>query len=273
MTVPVEFNLAGRQIPAHLVFETLAYIVGFQTYLLLRRREARGANSSIGAQVHLWLVVGAVFGALFGSKLLAIVESFPEYWAARADPRVWLEGKTIVGGLLGGWVGVEIVKKICRVHTSTGDAYVLPLILGIAIGRIGCFLTGLSDHTHGKTTALPWGVDFGDGIARHPTQLYEIAALLVIGAIVYARSRRPHFRGELFRQFVFLYLLFRFAVEFIKPTYKPYLGLSAIQVACGIGVIVALISLVQRRRSTLSTPAPVRPDLDLKQHPAAQRPA
>jgi prolipoprotein diacylglyceryltransferase len=239
MTFPVVFSIAGKSVSAHLVFETAAYIVGFQAYLLLRRRDREDGMS---AHMHLWIVVGAIFGALLGSKILAIVESFPEYWAARADPRVWLGGKTIVGGLLGGWIGVELAKKLLHIRGSTGDAYVLALILGIAIGRIGCFLTGLPDHTYGTPTALPWGIDFGDG-PRHATQLYEIAAVLIIGAIVYARSRKPQARGELFRLFMFLYLLFRFLVEFIKPTYKPYLGLSAIQIACLSGAVVCFMQL------------------------------
>ena len=245
MTFPVVINLLGQPVPAHLVFETAAYIVGFQTYLILRRRE-RG--TAISGETHIWLVVGAIFGALFGSKILAIIESFPEYWMMRSDPRVWLGGKTIVGGLLGGWIGVEFVKHVRGVRGSTGDAYVLPLVFGIAIGRIGCFLTGLPDHTHGTPTALPWGIDFGDGIHRHPTQLYEIAAALLIGAIVYMRSRRPHASGELFRLFLFLYLAFRFLIELIKPSYKPYLGLSAIQIASLFGAATCAWQIAKIRR-------------------------
>src|SRR5262245_1246056 len=161
--------------------ETLAYCAGFQAYLLLRKRDVTTMQS---AQTHIWIIAGAIIGAAIGSKLLAIIESFPDYWSHRTEPMVWLEGKTIVGGLLGGWIGVEIVKRLRGVRGSTGDAYVLPIILGIAIGRIGCFLTGLADHTHGEPTALPWGVDFGDGVRRHPTQLYEILVVLLIGAII-----------------------------------------------------------------------------------------
>jgi phosphatidylglycerol---prolipoprotein diacylglyceryl transferase len=67
---------------------------------------------------------------------------------------------------------VEVTKKIIKVPTSTGDAFAYPLIVGTAIGRIGCFFTGLSDRTYGTATSLPWGIDFGDRIPRHPTQLY-----------------------------------------------------------------------------------------------------
>src|SRR5438552_5303279 len=230
MTFPVEFHIGSRSIPAHLVFEITGYTVGFQTYLLLRRRQ-RDADR-VPAEAAMWIIVGCVFGALFGAKLLAWAESAPEYLAAlrAGDPR-FLGGKTIVGGLLGGWIGVEIAKRFLKIHRSTGDVFVFPLIFGISIGRIGCFLTGLSDHTHGVHSSLPWAVDFGDG-PRHPTQLYEIAFLLLLGVALLLRSRRPHWNGELFRLFMLAYLLFRFAVEFIKPSDKPWFGLSSIQVSC-----------------------------------------
>jgi prolipoprotein diacylglyceryltransferase len=256
MSFPVVFHIAGRAVPAHLVFELLAYAGAFQIYLLLRRREKPEWAATISPETHVWLIAGAILGALFGAKLLAVIESFPDYWHARADPRVWLQGKTIVGGLLGGWIGVEIAKKMSGLRGSSGDAYTFPLIFGIAVGRIGCFLTGLPDHTYGDHTTVPWAVDFGDG-PRHPTQLYEIAALILIAAVIAMRSRRPHTRGELFRLFLLLYLLFRFAVEFIKPTFRPYLGLSAIQVASAIGVIVCAASLIRiSNRRELPQPCP-----------------
>ena len=64
-------------------------------------------------------------------------------------------GKSVVVGLLGGFVAVEWVKRRIGVRRSTGDLFVIPLAVGIAIGRIGCFLTGLDDHTHGLPADLP----------------------------------------------------------------------------------------------------------------------
>ena len=149
-------------------------------------------------------------------------------------------GKTIVGGLLGGWIGVEVAKKRLGITHSTGDAYVLPLATGMVIGRIGCFLTGLADRTYGTATALPWGIDFGDGIARHPTQLYEIVFLTVLGiSLAFYSPRSPVTRWS-FRLFMAGYLGFRLAVEFIKPTWKPLLGLSPIQWASLAGALVCL---------------------------------
>ncbi len=271
MQFPVVFHPFGLTLPAHLLFEVLAYSLGFQLFLFLRRREKA---ESVPPDQIAWILVGAIFGALFGSKLLAWLEHPQLYWSLRADPQAMLAGKTIVGGLLGGWIGVEIAKKLQHIHTRTGDAYVLPLIVGIAVGRIGCFLTGLADMTHGIATSLPWGVDFGDGVRRHPTQLYEIVFLLLLGIAIMIRwqssplisppsslpaSPNPHPEGEgtgnlrhptgnLFRLFLAAYLLFRFAVEWIKPSPKSYAGFSAIQIASLIGAVVCIIQLVLARR-------------------------
>jgi phosphatidylglycerol:prolipoprotein diacylglycerol transferase len=151
------------------------------------------------------------------------------------------------GLLLGGWAGVELAKALLGVRHSTGDAFVFPLIVGICIGRVGCFLTGLDDHTHGVHTSLPWAVDFGDG-PRHPTQLYEIAFLVLLGAGLFAWSRgaqRPN--GQMFRLFMLGYVAFRFAVEFLKPRYTPAAGLSAIQLACLAGGAVCAWQLARGR--------------------------
>jgi phosphatidylglycerol:prolipoprotein diacylglycerol transferase len=242
MTFPVDVNFFGFHPHPHAVFEVLAYACGFQLYLFLRRRWPR---AEVPLEKNMWLIVGCVFGALVGSKLLAWLESPLEYWRNREHLTALLGGKTIVGGLLGGWVGVELAKRRLGIAHSTGDVYVFPLALGMSIGRIGCFMTGLADHTYGVHTSLPWAVDFGDG-PRHPTQLYEIAFLVVLAAAVALRMRRPYENGVPFRLFMLGYLSFRFAVEFIKPVYNPYLGLSMIQLACLAGVVYCAASLMKR---------------------------
>ena len=238
MEFPHLIRLFGITVHPHLLFEVIAYSGGFQLYLLLRRRWPR-REATVPLEQNLWVIVGAVFGALIGAKLLALLESPQHYWSLRQHLPALLGGKTIVGGLLGGWVGIELAKKRLGIRHSTGDAFVFPLILGTCIGRVGCFLTGLDDHTHGVHTGLPWAVNFGDG-QRHPTQLYEIAFLLVLGVALYLRARRPRPNGQLFRLFMLAYLGFRFFAEFIKPRETPLAGLSAIQLAClGAGALCA----------------------------------
>lgn len=250
MTFPHYFHLFGRSIHPHLLMEIIAYSGGFQLYLRTRRLYPR---ARLGAEENLWLIVGAIFGALLGSKLLAFVESFPLYWALRHHPEAMLGGKTIVGGLLGGWIGVEIVKKQLGVTHSTGDAFVFPLIFGMAVGRIGCFLTGVADHTHGVASSLPWAINMGDGIPRHPTQLYDILFLMLLGAGLSTASRRSWPNGLLFRRFMLGYCLWRFCVEFIKPRYVC-LGLSAIQGACLIAVVWLAAGEIAWRRVSAANP-------------------
>ena len=238
MHFPVEIHLLGWSIHAHQILEIAAYAAGFQLYLLLRRRWPRGP--ALDAEQTAWIVIGVIFGALLGSKGLAWAESFSWYWAHRTDWHVFVGGKTIVGAILGGWVGVEIAKRFLRISHPSGDIYVFPTILGMCIGRVGCFLEGLDDHTCGLPTSLPWGVNFGDGIPRHPTQLYEIAFLLALAAFFAWRRYSGRQRGCMFSQFVLAYLAFRFAAEFIKPRDTlPGIGLSAIQVACLGGIVYA----------------------------------
>jgi len=67
----------------------------------------------------------------------------------------------------------------------------------------------------------------------------------VLGLVLAIRARKPFWNGQLFRLFMLGYLGFRLAVEFIKPTYKPWLGLSAIQTTCLIGVIICGASLLR----------------------------
>jgi prolipoprotein diacylglyceryltransferase len=230
---PVYMELFGARLHPHLIFEALAYALGFNLYLVLRPRFSR---ARVPAEQTVWILAGCILGALVGSKLLAFFENREAFWS----------GKTIVGGLLGGWIGVELAKKRMRIEHSTGDATVYPLLLGMAVGRIGCFLTGLTDHTYGVATSLPWAVDFGDGIARHPAQLYDIVFLGVLALFLASVRPRPLPNGMLFRLFLASYLGYRFLIEFLKP-HEVYFGLSAIQIACLAGLLASARGIVVMR--------------------------
>ena len=149
-------------------------------------------------------------------------------------------GKTIVGALIFGLISVELFKRYIGVRQSTGDLYAIPLALGIAIGRIGCFLAGLADDTYGKPTSLPWAVDFGDGIGRHPVQLYEILFLLCLAAFLAFSRRWPLKQGARFRIFLAAYLAWRLLIDCIKS--QPLIaGLNLIQWCCAAGLIILSI--------------------------------
>ncbi len=171
----------GRRIHPHPLFEALAYCVAFRVYLYLRRR----FGDAISTPLRWAAVAFALAGAAIGSKIVYWLEDPRLTWSHLRDPAYLMGGKTMVGALVFGLVFVEVIKRYVSIKQSTGDLYAIPLAFGIAIGRIGCFLTGLADNTYGVATGLPWGVDFGDGIRRHPTQLYEIVFLLALIPLLY----------------------------------------------------------------------------------------
>ncbi len=233
MQFPVLIPLGPWSLHPHTLFESLGYFLAARLFWGMRKR----TPDPVPIANRIWAIAGAAAGGALGSKLLFLFEDPAQTLTHLGNPLYLFGGKTIVGGLLGGLIGVEFVKARIGERQSTGDLFTLPLCLGLAIGRIGCFLTGLADNTHGIPTTLPWGVDFGDGVPRHPTQLYEIAFLLVLAGWLLWRRRLPHQNGDLFKGFMIGYLAFRFLVEFVKPYPAPYLGLAATQAASLLGLI------------------------------------
>jgi prolipoprotein diacylglyceryltransferase len=139
---------------------------------------------------------------------------------------------------LGGLIGVEWVKKRIGVTVSSGDLMVYPLIVAMIIGRMGCLFAGLEDGTYGIPSNLPWSIDLGDGIHRHPTNLYEILFWLLLWGGLSAYEHYKKFSdGSRFKIFMVSYLFFRFLIEFIKPDYFFKFGLSVIQLACITGLL------------------------------------
>lgn len=228
----------------HPVFETLAYVGGYSVYKFMRKRQGDALSDE-----RRWLIIASTaVGALLGSRVLGLLEQVPGrgfHWQ-----QIFVAGgKTIVGGLLGGWLAVEVVKWIVGIRSRTGDLFAVPLCVGIAIGRIGCFLAGLADDTYGKPTALPWGVDFGDGIPRHPTQLYEVVFLAVLAFLLWRWNSRPHKTGIVFRGFMAAYLGWRLVIDFLKP--QPLVhGLNMIQWACVVGLAVIAAGELMPRKET-----------------------
>ncbi len=252
--LPHYFILLGRRTHPHQLFESLAYLISLLVFLALRNRFRDMVLPSAR-----WAAIAfAVSGGALGSKLLYLAEDPHFTWSHRTDLQYLVGGKTIVGALVFGVLFVEVMKRKAGIRESTGDLYALPLAVGIAIGRIGCFLTGLTDNTYGVRTSLPWGVDFGDGVARHPTQLYEIVFLLALIPVLYriiaglSISNRAEERascvfraGDAFKVFMVAYLSFRLVCDFFKPYPPIFLDLGAIQWACVAGLLYYSRDLVR----------------------------
>lgn len=202
---------------AHFVLEALAYALGARVYWR--------AASSLPAPAlpdRVLLLGITVFGAFLGSKLLHVAEHF-EVLHAQAGWLPWLAGKSILGGLLGGTLGAELGKKLVGWRMPTGDPWVPALATGMIVGRIGCQLSGTWDQTYGTPTTLPWAWDYGDGIGRHPTALYEMLLLALLFLFTRHRAFAGH-AGARYAAFLCGYCAVRLGLEFLKP---PFGALAA----------------------------------------------
>lgn len=196
----------------HILFDVLAWaLAGLLGHLLYRWRLRAAAESVAARAGRLYVAalgVGAVVGAWgFGSLNTGLtVSPHPSH--------------SIAGALGGAIVAVELYKLARGIYGSTGSIWVGPLALGIAVGRWGCLFAGLPDETYGTPTNLPWGVDLGDGIPRHPVQLYESLSMLAFVAVyLVALSRRAAWTSD--RAF-YLFTLFYASQRFLWELFKPY---------------------------------------------------
>jgi len=209
--MPAEFwaTIGVMDGPAlHVIFDIAAWLTaGIAGLWLSRIRGLSFPSQSFELPYLAVLVFGAGLGAyVFGTLNL------------------WLSGapgiaRSVEGALAGGIVAIEVYKSRNGISLRTGARFTLPLAIGIAVGRIGCFLAGLDDFTYGTPTTLPWGHDFGDGIMRHPVQLYESAAMGAFAIFYVAAVIRPN-RFVIDNGFYLalgFYALQRFVWEFFKP--------------------------------------------------------
>jgi prolipoprotein diacylglyceryltransferase len=236
MDFPVTFQIFGKTVLAHPVFETLGIFLGMRFYFYLKRKSAEKLSFNTSAAV----LIGATAGALIGSKLIGNLENPYVLFENFSFKRFWTNN-TIVGGLAIGLIGVEWAKKIVGHKESTGDLIVYPLILAIIIGRIGCFLTGVHEETYGLPTDSMFGMHLGDEYLRHPVALYEIAFLIVLwGCLKIIEKKRKYPSGFIFQAFMLSYFTFRFFLDFIKPKIDIIGNLGTIQLVC-LSVIIYYI--------------------------------
>lgn len=223
MTFPFQFEIFEKTFYWHAVFETLAFFIGIRAYYFLRKR----TTDSISDINRIVIMLGAMVGALIGSRFIALLEN-PDEIANQTFLSIF-QNKTVAGGFLGGLFGVELFKKIVGVKIASGDIYVIPIIIAVFIGRIGCFSMGIAEPTYGNETTFFTGMNLGDGLLRHPVALYEMFFMVFLFIFFQQIKNKEMLNGDRFKLFMVLYFLFRFLVEFIKP-YKPlFLNLSSIQ--------------------------------------------
>jgi len=226
----------------HLWFDLLSYVASAWVFRVYFYQKALLPKGELRWYYYTVVIVGFVIGAIGLSVLNAVIS---------LDS--WIVGKSILGALFGAVIGIEIFKYLKGIKGSTGAYFVPSLVIGIAIGRIGCFLTGLSDYTYGIETTLPWGVDFGDGVTRHPVQLYESTMMMLffIYSLWVYRQDRVWFEKKIFYIFVLYYASERFVWEFLKPYETVIFGLNLFQLVCLALMVYAIINLKRSAYGTL----------------------
>ena len=212
----------------HAIFDIAAWFAAAIAGLWLSRvRHVQFPRQSTTLPYIATLVFGAGLGAyLFGSLNL------------------WLSGqsgiaRSVEGAIAGGIVAIELYKWRHGIVVRTGARFALPLAAGIAVGRLGCYFAGLDDFTYGTPTSLPWAHDFGDGILRHPVQLYESAAMAgfaIVYVVAVLRNSVFVITNGFYLALAF-YGLQRFAWEFLKP-YAAVIGPLTLFHLLSLGIVV-----------------------------------
>lgn len=196
-----------------------------------------------------WVLQGLTcLGAIVGAKLAVLYGDFGWPWAD--IPGGWRtameSGRSIVGGLLGGLAFAEAGKPLLDYQLPPNDRFAAVLPFSIAIGRVGCTLSGCC---YGLPHQGWFAMVDAAGVARWPTQLMDLVFQLVTGTvfIFIIRVRVAALAGRLFALYLVLYGLFRFASEFIRDTPRLYGSWSGYQVLSVLLVLVGCAMLAFRR--------------------------
>jgi len=206
----------------------VAYLVAVGVFWFVAKR--KGMASEAMAKV----MAAGLVGGLIGANLMQLL--------ATAEP-----GKTIEGGIVGGWLAVVWAKRRFGVNRPTGDLFAFAIPAGEAIGRIGCFIGGccFGRVAHG----LPWAV-YGEGAWRHPSQIYlSIAAAATLAVLVLVDRRRVLPPNGLFYLQGMLFCTGRFTIDFFREAPLGVLGLTTSQFACIAGFAVFAFLFARLLRS------------------------
>ncbi|MES1147338.1 MAG: prolipoprotein diacylglyceryl transferase family protein [bacterium] len=144
-------------------------------------------------------------------------------------------GKAIFGGVVGGWIGAEVAKRRLGIKRSTGDLFALALPAGEAVGRIGCHFNGCC---YGRTCPPGLGV-YQHEAWRYPTQLISAVVATTIFAVLWAMRDKLK-EGALFKLYLVLFGISRFAIEFWRESPPAWLGLSLMQWVC-VEMVVGVV--------------------------------
>jgi prolipoprotein diacylglyceryltransferase len=228
LTIPFEPYLFRIPLNVQVISECLAFSVGFRYYVVSKKYYDGNASGNY-RQIIIW---GATLGTFLGARIMGFLEN-PYGIHQLRQILIQFNARSIMGGIFGAMLGIKLVRKLVKEEHLSFDLFILPLILSIFIGRVGCFLNGTKDFTYGTETDFFMAMDLGDGLYRHPIALYELVflALLFIGM-----HRNRHALWQIpelmFTIFMMSYFGFRFCIEYLKPNVFFVYGLSSVQWLC-----------------------------------------
>lgn len=240
---PVLIRIFGLGVPSY----GLMLVISFLVAIFLVRRSAKKYNipAAVIENLAFWVMIGVIIGG----RLLYVLFHLGEYYDFFTIFEIWRGGMMFFGSFLGAVAaGIIYIRTVKLPVLLLGDIIAPSIALGEFFTRIGCFLNGCC---FGLKCSLPWGIKFpSDSIAGsspvgefhlHPTQLYSSLFGLLLFIFLFLRSRRKHFRGELFGLYLAISGLYRLAVDFIRY-YENSANLWINQLI-SVAVIIAGIAL------------------------------
>jgi phosphatidylglycerol:prolipoprotein diacylglycerol transferase len=268
MTVyPFIIHLGPLEVTGYGLMLMVAFLMG--GWLIARQLRERQLREEYAADI----VAAAVIGGIIGAKLW--------YVALTGDPGALFSRGGLVwyGGFIGGALAVMLNGWRLKVPLRWTMQVAAPaLAAAYALGRVGCFLV---NDDYGRPTTLPWGMRFPEGLppstagnlhqlfgipvppgidpstvlAVHPTQLYEVASMLLVFAVLWVLRKRGYAVGWLFG----LYLIFagveRFLVEIVRAKDDRFLGpFTLAQLTSVILVVIGIVLVMMWRRGTGPVP-------------------
>lgn len=220
------------------LFTALGYAVGGLVFWLAAR-ERKLATDGIGRLAIIGFVAGVIGAKLSELIFMGWPLQVPPLLAL--DPRVG--GRALFGGMIVGWIAVEIAKRRMGIKRSTGDLFALALPAGEAIGRIGCYFNACC---YGKETNVSWAI-FQHDAWRHPTQIYSAISAATIFTILWAFRKKMAYEGQLFLVYLLLFASTRFVIEQFRWQTGSIWGLSSMQWFCIDMMSLSTFRLVKNR--------------------------
>lgn len=205
--------------PSHQLFVALGAAVAVVVFVVEARRRGQTDEK----------LIHVVAGGLVGGALMMRLGTWAQHLDLRENATLaeqWAYGnRSILGGLLGAWLGVHVAKRLTGYRLRTGDLFAPAVALGMAVGRVGCLLT----EPHSVTGTMNWS--FAYEIAFH------LATFLILWFWLRYADLPP---GTTFVWWVAEYGVFRFLVEFVRGNEVVWAGLTRPQLFLLVTIPIVL---------------------------------